>query len=84
VIVPLQKLLENPSSIEARERAVLLLKKLSEPPLTPERQQVLEAIDLLEQMRTTNALALLEEIERDALIPRIRQEARQALQRMKQ
>jgi len=80
-IVPLQRLMEKPPSAEARERANLILKKLGEPVLTPERQRVLDAIDLLEQVRTAAAIGLLEEIERDALIPQIRIEARQVLQR---
>jgi Anaphase-promoting complex subunit 4 WD40 domain/WD domain, G-beta repeat len=82
-IVPLQRMLEKPPSEEARERAKLLLKKLSDPVLTPERQRALDALDLLEQLGTAKAIALLEEIERDALIPQIRVEARRALQRMK-
>jgi hypothetical protein len=36
---------------------------------------------LLEQLRSRKAVALLQEIERDALIPQIRREARQAAQR---
>jgi Anaphase-promoting complex subunit 4 WD40 domain/WD domain, G-beta repeat len=82
-IVPLQRLLEKPPSAEAKERARLLLKKIGVPTLTPERQRALDAIDLLEQVRTTAAIGLLEEIERDALIPQIRTEAHQALQRIK-
>jgi RNA polymerase sigma factor (sigma-70 family) len=83
-IVPLRRILEKPPSEEARERASLVLKKLGEPVLTPERQRVLDAIDLLEQLRTDMATELLREIDRDALIPQIRLAARQALQRMKQ
>jgi hypothetical protein len=83
-IVPLQRLLEKPPSAEARARANLLVKKLGEPAATPERQRVLEAIDLLEQVRTEAAIRLLREIERDALIPLIHLEARQALQRLGQ
>jgi hypothetical protein len=50
--------------------------------LTPERHRVLDAIELLEQVRTDRAIALLREIEHDALIPQIRVEARQSLQRI--
>jgi RNA polymerase sigma factor (sigma-70 family) len=82
-IIPLQRVLEKPPSAEARERAILLLKKIKEPSLNPERQRVLEAIDLLEQLKSAKAIKLLQEIERDALIPRIRLEVRQALQRIK-
>jgi WD40 repeat protein len=81
-VPPLQRLLEQPPSEEARERAKLLLKKLGDPVLTPERQLVLDAIELLEQIGTARSIAVLEEIARDALIPRIRIEARQALQRI--
>jgi WD40 repeat protein len=82
VIVPLQRLVEAPPSAEVRERATLLLKKIWEPKLTPDRQRVLDAIDLLEQEKTPAAIDLLSEIERAALIPQIRNEARLALQRL--
>jgi hypothetical protein len=49
----------------------------------PDRQRVEDAIELLEQMGTPKARALLEEIERDALIPQIRLQARQALVRIR-
>jgi hypothetical protein len=81
-MVPLQRLLEKPSSIEAAKRAEAVLKKLGEPQLTPDRRRVLEATELLEQLRTAKAIALLEEIERDSLIAAIRLGAYQALQRL--
>ena len=80
-IVPLQRLLEKPSSAEVEWRAHTVLRKLSEPVLTPDRLRALEVLELLEQLRSLKAVALLQEIERDALIPQIRREARQALQR---
>jgi hypothetical protein len=80
-IACLQRLLEKSPSAEAEKRAKVLLKKLGEPVMTPERQRVLEALDLLEQLRTPEAMALLREIERDALIQPIRIAARQALER---
>jgi hypothetical protein len=80
-IVPLQRLLEKPSSAEAKWRADTVLKKLSDPVLTLDRLRALEVLELLEQMHSLKAVALLQEIERDALIPQIRREARQALQR---
>ena len=43
---------------------------------------VLEAIDLLEELRTAAALQLLQEIERHALVPSIRREARRTLQQL--
>ncbi|HEV3448827.1 MAG TPA: hypothetical protein VG099_29595, partial [Gemmataceae bacterium] len=81
---PLQRLLkQSPSpSPEAEKRANLVLKQLGEPTLTPERQRVLEAIELLEQVRTAQAIGLLEEIERDALLTSIRLAAREALERV--
>jgi hypothetical protein len=77
-IVPLQRWLEQPSSEEAARRAHLVLNKLSEPVLTPDRLRALEVLDLLEQMGSRKAVALLQEIERDALIPQIRREAQRA------
>jgi RNA polymerase sigma factor (sigma-70 family) len=81
-IVPLQRLLEKSPSAEAANRATLILKKRSAPLLTPEHLRVLEAIELLEQVRTVKAIGLLQEIERDALVADIRLSARQALQRL--
>src|SRR5262245_12209272 len=80
-IAPLQRLLEKRPSVEAERRAHTVLKELSEPVLTPDRLRALEVLELLEQLRSLKAVALLQEIERDALIPQIRREARQALQR---
>ena len=80
-IVPLQRLLEKPPSLEAERRATLLLKTLRTPVLTPDRQRVVEAIELLEHLGTPRAVALLEEIDREALIPQLRTAARLALQR---
>lgn len=79
-----KRYLEKPASVEAERRANLVLEKLGEPALTPERLRVLEAIALLEQVRTAKAIGLLEEIDRDALVPQIRREARQALDRIAQ
>jgi RNA polymerase sigma factor (sigma-70 family) len=83
-VLPLRRCLEKRPSVEVERRANLILKKLWEPALTPERARVLEALDLLEQMRTAKARALLEEIERDSLIPSIRVEAGRALRRVSQ
>ena len=81
-IVPLQKLLEKEPSREAERRAQMILKKVKEPVLTPDRLRALEAIELLEQLRSPEAKRLLEEIAREALIVQLRQEAVQALQRL--
>jgi RNA polymerase sigma factor (sigma-70 family) len=83
-VVPLQRCLEKKPTVEVERRANLILKKIGEPVLTPERLRVLEALDLLEQVSSAKALALLEEIERDALIPSIRIEAGRALRRVAQ
>jgi hypothetical protein len=80
----LQELLVKAPSLEAKQRAELILKKIGDPLPTPERARVLDALDLLEQLRTPEARDLLREIERDALIPRIRLAARQALTRLGQ
>jgi hypothetical protein len=81
-IVPLQRLLEKKSSSgEAQRRAQAILKKMSDPVLTPDRLRALQVLELLEQVRSRKAVALLQEIEREALIPQIRREAGQASQR---
>jgi WD40 repeat protein len=80
----LQRFLKQAPSLEARNRANIALAKLEEPALTPERLRVLEAIALLEQVRTARTIGLLKEIERDTLIPQIRTEARLALERLAQ
>jgi WD40 repeat protein len=82
VITPLQKMLANRPSEEARCRADKILKKVNEPVLTPERLQVLDAIELLEMLHTPAAKQLLEEIARDTLIVQFRQDALFALERL--
>lgn len=82
VITPLQKLLDNPPSEEARARAEKILKKIKEPVLTPQRVQVLEAIEMLEIMHTPDARKLLEEIAQETLIAQFRQDALLALERL--
>ena len=82
-IVPLQRLLESRPSNEAVTRANLILTKLPQSALTPDRLRVLDVIELLEAMRTAKAIALLREIHRDALIAPLRTEAQHALRRIK-
>jgi hypothetical protein len=82
-VFPLQGQLEKAPPLEVRQRTELLLKKIGEAPMTPDRQRVLDAIELLEMVGTAKAHALIEEIERDSLIPQIRQYARQALKRIR-
>ncbi|MFL6220247.1 MAG: hypothetical protein ACJ742_17170, partial [Actinomycetes bacterium] len=81
-IGPLRRLLERPPSAEAKARADQLLKKLVAQPPTPDQVRALEAIDLLEQLRTPKAVALLEEIDRDGRVPRLRAEAGRAVKRI--
>lgn len=80
---PLQKLLDSNPTPEARRRATLLLEKLKAPALSPERLRALEAVELLEHIRTAEARKVLEEIARTALIAQIQREARDALERLK-
>ncbi|HYT87298.1 MAG TPA: hypothetical protein VEL76_01130 [Gemmataceae bacterium] len=79
---PLRKLLASRPSAEAERRATMLLDKLKEPVLSPERARALEGIELLEWLRTPEARRVLEGIARDGLIPRLRGEATEALQRL--
>ena len=81
-IVPLLRMLEKNPQAEAKERGNLLLKNFGEPVLTGEGQRALVAVELLEVARTAQAISLLEEVERDALVPQIRSEARDALRRI--
>jgi len=81
-IVPLERHLEKSQSLEVSKRIRSVLEKIGQPALTQERRRVLDAIELLEHLRTAKAIALLQETERDALVPQIRLEARQALQRL--
>jgi hypothetical protein len=79
--VLLRKLLAGKPSAEAERRAHQLLARLKEPALTPERMRALEAIELLAALERPEARRVLEELAREALIPRLRAEAAEALQR---
>ncbi len=80
--VPLEKYLAGKLSLEALRRAGKLLDKVKEPPLTPDRLRSLEAIEILEILRTPEARRLLEELSRDSLIAQIRLAAQEALERV--
>lgn len=80
-VVPLKRMLATAPSVEARRRAERLLKKVAAqeaPP--PEMLRVLDAIDLLAQVRTAKAIALLGEIQREARVAQVRIEAKRAMQ----
>ena len=57
-IVPLQRQLEKDLPFEANKRIHLILEKIGQTPLTPERVRVLEAIELLENLRSAKAIVL--------------------------
>jgi hypothetical protein len=82
-IIPIKGELEKSPSLEVRRRIELLLKKIGERPTTPDRQRVLDAIELLERVGTAKAHALIEEIVRDSLIPQIREHAQEAMKRIR-
>jgi len=81
--VPVQKYLVKSPSLEASRRAAKLLDRLQDPPLTPDRLRALEAIELLELLRTPEARKMLEDIAHDSLIAQIRLAAGEALERLK-
>lgn len=80
-IPALRRMVERPPSAEARVRAEALVRKLTAQPLTADQLRVLEAIDLLGQVGTPKAVALLEEMARGARVPRLRTEAGRAVRR---
>jgi WD40 repeat protein len=80
--VPLRKLLEGKPSAEADRRARQLRAKLKEPALTPDRLRALESLELLAALASPEARRVLEELAREALIPRLRAEAAEAVQRL--
>jgi RNA polymerase sigma factor (sigma-70 family) len=83
-VIPIRRFLEKGPSQEATSRAHQILEKIAQPTPSPDHQRVMEIIDLLEQSRTPKAIALLQEIDRDALVPRIQSQAHGALQRIMQ
>lgn len=81
--VPLQKYVTKNLSPEAQRRATRLLDKLKDPALTADRLRSLEAIEILELVRTAEARQALEELARDSLLAQIRLSAIEALDRLK-
>jgi hypothetical protein len=79
---PLRKFLASRPSAEAESRARVLLDRLKQPVLSPERTRAVECIELLAWLRTPEARRVLEEIAREGLIPRLREEAAESLQQL--
>jgi WD40 repeat protein len=82
--VPLKKLTQTSNSPEAKRRAMLLLEKLKDTTLSPERLRALEALEVLEHIRSPEARKAIEDIAQSALIAQIQREASDAVQRLKQ
>lgn len=82
--LPLLKVIEKNKSVEAAIRAKELLARLRIVDLTPNRLRVQASLDLLEQLGTEQAKAVLSVIVRDSLIATIREKAKDALQRLKE
>jgi hypothetical protein len=78
----LEKYLATQPALEGERRAKKLLERLIDPELTPDRLRCLEAIEILEILKTKETRAVLEEIARDGLMAQIRLAAREALQRL--
>jgi hypothetical protein len=62
----LLRMLKDPPSLEAKQRAELVLKRCNPPTTTADQLRAIEAIELLEHLRTAKAIALLEEVEFEA------------------
>ena len=78
----LQTASEGQASAELRRRAHQLLEKLQGPVTSPERLQVLRAIEVLEHIRTPKAREVLEKLARGAPEARLTQEAKASLERL--
>ena len=67
---------------EAERRAKMLLERMHEPVLSPERIRALEGIELLEGLRTAEARQVLQRVADGVPEARLTQEARAVLQRL--
>jgi hypothetical protein len=76
----LEKILAKPPTLEARRRALTILKKIAQ--TAPKNFQMLRSIEALEHTRTPAAQELLEELSRGAPTARLTREAAAALDRL--
>ena len=81
VEVPLHTVLANRPSLELHHRVTALLERMESPP-TPAYFQNLRAVEVLEQIGTKEALALLAEIAARPELTRLTRQARQAQGRL--
>jgi RNA polymerase sigma factor (sigma-70 family) len=77
----LRKALEGAPSAEVKQRVELLLGKLRTAAASPEQTRELQELELLEQLRTPEAAALLKELAGGAADARLTKEAKAALRR---
>jgi hypothetical protein len=85
IAVPaVERYLSGQPSLEGKRRAHKLLEGQREPPMTADRLRCLEAIELLEILKTAEARRVLEELSREALLTQLRLAAREALERWQQ
>ncbi|MFO0965492.1 MAG: hypothetical protein U0793_07885 [Gemmataceae bacterium] len=83
ILPALEKYLARKPALEGERRAQKMITRFKDPVLTPERLRCLEAIEILEILKTPESIAVLEEIARDALLPTVRQAARDSVERLK-
>lgn len=79
----LEKFLAGKPTLEGERRARKLLSRLLDPELTPDRLRCLEGIEILEILRTPQAVAILEDLSRESLLNQIRVAAREAFERVR-
>jgi hypothetical protein len=77
----LEQYLTRKPSVEGKRRATKLLAGQRQPETTPDRLRCLEAIELLEILKTAQARTVVEDLAREALITQLRMAAREALER---
>src|SRR5207244_4223788 len=78
----LREVLKGQPSVDLSRRIELLLQKIDHPHLTPVELQKLRALEVLEQIGTTRAKALLQKLGKGAPGVRLTQEARGSLERL--